>query len=389
MPRYNSRSRSRKARERKRVSAQVPKDKRKLAHWAVRGTHKDYEKLRQHARDLAPERPSYVTDQGLDVLQNANRRALIESSAQHDNHWFLDSLAWLLDKAPGPKWLKGLGQAALKPFRGDHINETDELYARLVSQGYNEIEARPDEYQNWTRQPEFDSNYVSVFDNEDGHRFISVRGTKAKWQDLKEDAFIGVRGRPHDLVGKELQRILDHTEPGRIVDIGGHSLGTSLILTAFSNDSTMQDRVHETYLFNPAMSPLAHNVTQDFEKDPRVRYFIDVSDPVSVGGLGEMGPKNVVYRSHHKNPLNPLNSHSLAQWGGAESANLSAHDEIESPPPPKEEPVLPYDSTGDGLPDSVEPAPEHESVGEEFNLDFGQDFDSSAWNVYWGDEKPG
>ena len=55
-------------------------------------------------------------------------------------------------------------------------------------------------------------------------------------------------------------------------------------------------------------------------------------------------------------------------------------------PPPKEEPVLPYDS---GLPDSVEPAPEHESVGEEFNLDFGQDFDSSAWNVYWGDEKPG
>ena len=99
MPKYNSRSRSRKAREKKRVSAQVPRDKRKLAHWAVRGTHKDYEKLRQHARDLAPERPSYVTDQGLDVLQNANRRALIESSAQHDNHWFLDSLAWLLDKA--------------------------------------------------------------------------------------------------------------------------------------------------------------------------------------------------------------------------------------------------------------------------------------------------
>ncbi len=95
----------------------MPRDKRKLAHWAVRGTHKDYEKLRQHARDLAPERPSYVTDQGLDVLQNANRRALIESSAQHDNHWFLDSLAWLLDKAPGPKWLAGGAQAL---SRGSH-----------------------------------------------------------------------------------------------------------------------------------------------------------------------------------------------------------------------------------------------------------------------------
>ena len=45
MPHYKSRSTNRKIREKKRVRAQVPRDKRKIGHWAVRGTHKDYQKL--------------------------------------------------------------------------------------------------------------------------------------------------------------------------------------------------------------------------------------------------------------------------------------------------------------------------------------------------------
>ncbi len=44
MPHYKSRSTSRRIREKKRVRAQVPRDKRKIGHWAVRGTHKDYQK---------------------------------------------------------------------------------------------------------------------------------------------------------------------------------------------------------------------------------------------------------------------------------------------------------------------------------------------------------
>ena len=101
MPRYRSRSKSRAAREKKRIRAQVPRDRRKLSHWAVRGSHKDYRKLREHATNMAQSRPSYVTDRALEVLQNADRRSMLEATHEHDNHWFTDGLAWLLDKVPG------------------------------------------------------------------------------------------------------------------------------------------------------------------------------------------------------------------------------------------------------------------------------------------------
>ena len=389
MPRYRSRSKSRAAREKKRVRAQVPRDKRKLSHWAVRGTHKDLQKLGEHARNLAPQRPSYVTDRALNLLQQPTRRKLIEATHEHDNHWFTDGLAWLLDKVPsgiGLNWLKGLGQAGMKPFRGDHLSEVDEQFARLVDQAYKEQGERPDSFEHWTRQPEFDSNYVSVFDNEDGHRFVAVRGTKLNMKDLGEDVLIGIEGRPQNLVGAELRKVLDNTEPGRTVDVGGHSLGTSLILTAFADDDTLQDRVHQTYLYNPAMSPFSDkNVTQDYESDDRVRYFIDLLDPVSVGDLGEKGPKNVVYRTSY----GLSNPHQLVQWGGPDGgltehddANLKKEglydeDEKEDYVPTKSE--LPYDKNRDGVPDAVRP----EQVAPEFNLDFGQDFDSGAWDVYW------
>ena len=358
----------------------MPRDRRKLSHWAVRGTHQDYAKLREHAIKHAPDRPSYVTDQALETLQNADRRSMLEATHEHDNHWFTDGLAWLLDKVPnvpGLKWFKGLGQASLKPFRGDHLTEVDEQFARLVNEAYKKAEDRDPTFEHWNHQKEFDSNYVTVYDNDDGDRFIAVRGTKMNVQDLAEDALIGFAGRPQNLIGDELRRVLDHTEPGRTVDVGGHSLGTSLILTAFDNDSSLQDRVHQTYLYNPAISPLTNNVTQKYEGDDRVRYFIDLLDPVSVGGIGSKGPKNVVYRTSYHNPIE---SHKLTQWGGPDGG-LEEHDEVqlEKEHLTHKRAELPYDTTGDGVPNAPEPAP----VADEFSLDFGNDFDSGAWKVYW------
>ena len=384
MPRYKSRSKSRKIREKKRVRAQVPRDKRKLSHWAVRGTHKDYQKLRDHAARLAPERPSYVTDGAVHLLQNADRRSLLEATHERDNHWFTDGLAWLLDKVParmGLDWLKGLGQSSLKPFRGDSLDEVDSQYARLVDQSYKEVDERPERFEHWSRQPEFDSNYISVFDNDDGHRFVAVRGTKMNLKDLGEDARIGFLGRPENLVGEELRRVLDHTEPGQTVDVGGHSLGTSLILTAFDNDDTLQDRVHQTYLYNPAISPFTNkNVTQQYEGDDRVRYFIDLLDPVSVGDIGSKGPTNAVYRTSYHNPLH---SHQLVQWGGVDGG-LQEHDDAQLE---NEHLIrkteLPYDTTGDGVPNTPEPDPVGAQSADDFVLDFGNEFDSGAWNVYW------
>ena len=170
-------------------------------------------------------------------------------------------------------------------------------------------------------------------------------------QDLGQDALIGWKGRPMNLIGDEMKRVLDNTEPGKTVDVGGHSLGTSLVLSAFDNDETLQRRVHQTYLYNPAYSPFnsAENITGEYDQDDRVRYFIDLLDPVSVGDLGEKGPKNVVYRTSYHNPLH---SHQLTQWGGPDGG-LTEHDDVDLE---KEHLLihkkgeLPYDTTGDGVP---------------------------------------
>ena len=73
MPRYSSRKKNAAARERKRVRAQMPRDKRHLSHWAVRGTHDDYARLRKHVETVRPRAPSYLQPETLDSLQQSTR----------------------------------------------------------------------------------------------------------------------------------------------------------------------------------------------------------------------------------------------------------------------------------------------------------------------------
>ena len=381
MPRYSSRKRAHSKRERSRVRAAMPRDKRHLAHWAVRGTHNDYAKFRKHIADVQGRAPSYLEPRAMQELGNATRRSMLENihNEPWGGGWFSDGLAWSIDQVPsgwGWDWVKGLGQAALKPFRGDSLDETDQQYARLVNEAYKE--ERDTQFEHWQHVPEFDSDYVSVYDNEDGHRFVAVRGTKVNLKDLAQDVKITMQGQPDNLIGDELRRILDHTTPDKTVDLGAHSLGTSLALTAFQNDDTLQDRIHQSYLFNPAFTPLSENITDKYEADDRVRYFIDLSDVVSIGDLGSKGPSNVVYR----NNWNPLTAHKLVQWGG--EAGLEEHDEpLVTTPISKEE--LPIDYNHDGVPDP--PRSFADGVGDNFVMDFGDEFNTDSWNVYWSGER--
>ena len=186
-------------------------------------------------------------------------------------------------------------------------------------------------------------------------------------------------------IGSELRKILDHTKPDKTVDLGAHSLGTSLALTAFHNDPTLQDRIHQSYLFNPAFSPLSKegNITDKYESDDRVCYFIDLSDPVSVGDLGSKGPSNVVYR----NNWNPFTAHKLVQWGG--ETGLADHDVKDDGETPSLQPQvtkgeLPVDYNHDGVPDP--PRSSADDVGDDggnYVMDFGDDFDGDAWSEYF------
>ena len=265
--------------------------------------------------------PAYIDGTAFEQLLHVDRLTMIEQIQAAEEHnvsagWFLDAVNWLFDKVPWGNWLwpVSAAQATINAQKGDSLNEVDEQYARLVGATYGTIDERPYVIDHWKRQVEFDSSYVSVWDNPDGHRLIAVRGTQGTGQDIGEDILIGLTGQSTDVIGNELLQILAATPESVVVDLAAHSLGTSLSLQAYG-DSTVYDGIHETYLYNPAYGPLVRGSSTAFEQDPNVRFFMNTRDVVSIGGLGHRAPANVVYRSAG----NPISAHSLAQWQGSTS----------------------------------------------------------------------
>ena len=109
MPRYRSRSKSRERKARKVARAKVPREKRKLLHWAAKGTKADYERLRKHAHKIlmGGQLPGYLEPLAMEDLSNATRatmtRALHDPQA-HLGGGLADSISHLLDKVPGHQW---------------------------------------------------------------------------------------------------------------------------------------------------------------------------------------------------------------------------------------------------------------------------------------------
>ena len=296
----------------------LPRDPAKLFRWAARGSLQDYEKLRQLARKARHSLPTYIDGEAFSRITEVDRLRMIEEIQASEQHeisagWFLDGINWLLDKIPWGNWnwMVSAAQSGINSQKGDGLNEVDEQYARLVGATYGSVQDRPFVIDHWRRQVQFDSEYVSVWDNPDGHRLIAVRGTQGTGKDIGEDILVGLTGDSTDVIGSELLQILAATPQGVVVDLAAHSLGTSLALQAY-NRPAVYDSIHETYLYNPAYSPLVRGLVDQYEKDVNVRYFINTVDPVSMGGMGHSAPSNVVFRSGP----DPISAHKLSQWQG-------------------------------------------------------------------------
>ena len=317
MPKYKTRERKVSKRTKRKLPHRLP---RKLIRWAAVGTEKDYEKLRELARKARHSVPAYIDGKIVERIARIDRLQMIEeiqAAEQHDVSAgaFLDGVNWVLDKVPWGNWAwpVNASQSKINAMKGDGINEVDEQYARLVGATYKNLEERPFVLDHWKRQTQFDSNYISVWDNPDGHRLIAIRGTKGNALDLTEDLLIGLTGRTTNLVGNELLQILAATPMETVVDLAAHSLGTTLALEAYMHSTQTYNAIHETYLYNAAYSPFVKGNADSFERDSRIRYFINFNDAVSMGGSGHRAPSNVVYRSEG----GLVSSHQLAQWQGS------------------------------------------------------------------------
>ena len=383
MPTYRSRAKtSNKTRRKPKVPKRLPRDPAKLFRWAAYGSSSDYERLRELARKARRSLPTHIDGEAFERLMHVDRLSMIEEIQASEQHnvsagWFLDGLNWLLDKVPWGNWAwpVSAAQSGINSMKGDGLNEVDEQYARLVGATYGSTAERPYVIDHWKRQTQFDSSYISVWDNPDGHRLIAVRGTQGT-EDIGQDLLIGLTGASGNLIRDDLLQILAATPTGVVVDLAAHSLGTSLALQAYG-DKSIYNAIHETYLYNPAYSPLVRGSADAYERDANVRYFINTLDPVSMGSLGHQAPSNVVFRAQG----DPVAAHKLAQWQGASSyqapiyhappeTKLQAHKEVFQVKDQEDEPAVP-DSAVDpdaGLPDAEQP----QGVGA---FDFGQAFD--------------
>ena len=320
MPSYRTRTaRTKKKKKLPRASRRLPQDPRKLFRWAARGSERDYEKLRQLARKARKSLPTHIDDAAFEKLEHVDRLTMIEEIQAAEEHnisagWFLDAVNWLFDKVPFGNWIwpVSAAQSSINAQKGDGLNEVDEQYARLVGATYGAVQERPFVIDHWKRQVQFDSDYISVFDNPDGHRVICVRGTQGTALDIGEDIMVGITGRTTNAIGDELLQILAASPEGMVIDLAAHSLGGTLALQAYDN-KLIYNAVHETYLYSPAYSPFLRGTADAYERDENVRYFINVRDAVTMGSLGHQAPANAVFRSSG----DPLSAHKIAQWQGS------------------------------------------------------------------------
>merc|ERR1711964_286602 len=201
--------------------------------------------------------------------------------------------------------------------RSDKLTGTDRFYATLIKETYPECHARKESISTdldgpagkWVCQTDLDSSYISVWDQEGSNkRFVAVRGTKTENdEDIYADIRIAFFGTCGNRIVEDLIKIIeDSKEHGKTVEIGGHSLGCTLIFAAYDNHPELlstESPIAKTYQYNPPYCPrwLLRGITSDtclskkFEKQENIRWFINLYDLVSIGGSYDQGPTEAVY----------------------------------------------------------------------------------------------
>ena len=385
MPKYATTRRRKAATARKKAVNRYTRDKRILKRWAAHGTKKDYAKMRRVTDSAQP--PEYILPTAVDELGTIDRRRMIELLHQepHGGGWFMDALNWVLTLPPFKKgpWISKLANLVTKPFRGDGMTETDEDYAKLVDATYKDD--RPEMVEHWRRMPELDGQYCSAWESADGHVVIAVRGTKLEAEDIGQDLLIAATNQLVGSVAEEFRRIIAHVPADKIIDVAGHSLGTSLALSSYEEDPDLYKRVNQTYLYNPAASPVAMGtgtaVTEKYLQDSRVRYFINLSDFVSSGLLTQPAPTNVVYRTG--NPLHPLQAHGIGSW------YPGSYDELSTQQLPNAEDAEKPQSIKENVDSMVDPLSQLDASSFADRDHVREPDRGTNWTVVFGDESFG
>ena len=190
-----------------------------------------------------------------------------------------------------------------------------EIAAYLTDKTYLKPSERPLKTVGYTRLPEYDSSYVSVWKNDKSDELtVSVRGTKLSAKDLLFDAAI-MFGKT-DVKLKELDETLNRIEtryPGQKYNLASHSLGSAYVMTEIPDH---QQNVDEYYFYNPASSPMQSNDVLDrFANLPNATYYVNNGDPVN-DTMRQRMSRDTLQTAVYIGPYayTPWKSHSIDQW---------------------------------------------------------------------------
>ena len=207
------------------------------------------------------------------------------------------------------------------------MSTKEEEVAAALQQSYKAMEDRRGSVGSLTRRPEYDTDRIAVWEEQNGHLLVTVHGTTLNWSDLKDDAGIlaGQQARSSELA--TLLEDLDNH--GETYDLAGHSLATQFIQNVVRDGGARN--ADDMYLFNPASSPFQSvEYLKENANDDRYTYFINQGDLVSSGLYQQMNQDTMDNRVH-MGPYryDPLQSHYMAQWVSEEEQEQEkAKDEV-------------------------------------------------------------
>ena len=282
----------------------------------------------------------YELGQTLEAERRAHANHHIDS---HKGGGILEALnvvgnyAWELYN-PLPDNFKWVAEQFMGRESSRNMTNTDRQNADLVGEAYNSVGSRVDSLDGYTRLPEYDTEYSSVWQDPQGNISVAIRGSKTFKDFMYQDPHILFHGKPDDQEAETIQQYLisvakDH--PDVDLTVNSHSLSGAFVQQAFQSASPEEaewldhyDRINQ---YNPGASPfVGTDDIKDFTADPRVYLYLNRTDLVS-SAYNAVLPENYDRVTFGQAHYNPMDAHSITQWSNQEQPDKNSLEHASQP----------------------------------------------------------
>ena len=166
----------------------------------------------------------------------------------------------------------------------------------------------------FTRLPEYDSRYCSVWQHKDtGELTLAIRGTKFSARDLGLDALV-MFGKTN-VKSQEVETVMNKLEqnfPSQRYNVAAHSLGCDFVFTELDH----MDHWDQLYMFNPGSSPAqSSSKLEEYANIPNASYFFNTGDMIG-DSIRQQADSVTLENNTYFGPYRwaPWSAHSMSQW---------------------------------------------------------------------------